>query len=148
MVVFEIDGWASLRAKIGQQRSDAVLRGLTSLVRKSIRRNDRLARVGDHEFGLLMPHTGHLNAAAKSERLRRMIEAARFPILEGTGVEGITVSLGVSEYPSLASDAESLIRSAETALASARLAGGNRLAVNQVDASFQRDFEPRDVGSR
>jgi len=100
-----------------------------------------VARIEASGFAILMPHTPHMGAAMKAERIRRMIVATRFPSLVEAG--SITVSCGVSEYPSFTSDAESLLRSAREALDQVR--DGGRVCLATAPQGFQSDFIPHEV---
>jgi PleD family two-component response regulator len=74
-----------------------------------------------------------------------MVEATKFPVLEARGFGHLTVSCGVSEYPSFSSDGESLVRTADEALAQVREHGGNRVCLATAPEGFQIDFSPQVV---
>jgi diguanylate cyclase (GGDEF)-like protein len=75
----------------------------------------------------------------KAERLRRIIESADFSrVLEK--FPHMTISLGVSEYPTLVRDAEELKQSADEALYQVR-AKGNKTCVAKVNDGFEADFK-------
>jgi diguanylate cyclase (GGDEF)-like protein len=149
MMIIDIDQFGRLNKEIGIMNADTILRMIAVLLKKTTRANDILARIGPDELVLLMPHTGHEGAAIKAERIRRIIEATRFPVLEGQANKTITVGIGVSEYPSFCNDAEGLLKSADEALLQVREAGGNRVCLSQTPPGFSPDFMPlqaQDVG--
>jgi diguanylate cyclase (GGDEF)-like protein len=145
LIVFDIDGVSRLNERYGIQQINAVLKSVGGLMRKTSRTNDIVGRVGPDEFAFLLPHTPLKGAAVKAERFRRIIEAAKFPLLEGQGP--LTVSVGVSEYPNYCGDADGLIDSARSALDEVRRLGGNKVCVAPVPPNFERDFEPLPVPS-
>ncbi len=143
MITIDVDGFHRLNERVGFQQADAILKAIATILKKTTRANDVIARTGPDEFTILLPHTGHTGAAIKAERLRRLVESTKFPLL-GTQASGqVTVSAGVSEYPSLCSDGESLVRSADEALT--QVASLNKVCLATPPQDFKMDFEPREV---
>lgn len=145
LLVFDIDGTHLLNERFGLQQTNALLRSVGNLLRKSARANDIVARIGADEFACLLPHTPLKGGAVRAERFRRMVEAAKFPLLEGLGP--LTVACGVSEYPSTSGDADSLLQTADEALYEVRASGGNKVCIARPPGAFQKDFEPLPVPS-
>lgn len=145
LVMIDIDGTHALNEKIGFQQTDAVLRAFAQLLRKTARANDVIARIGPDEFACLLPHTPAAGGAIKAERLRRIAQAARIQALESHGAGPLSISCGVTEYPSFCGDAESLLRSADDALHEVKSSGGGRVCLASVPSGFQTDFIPREV---
>jgi diguanylate cyclase (GGDEF)-like protein len=109
-------------------------------VRKTSRINDIVGRLSEDELGLVLPHTGGRGAAIKAERLRRMVESADFSKVLGRQ-RAVTVSVGVSKYPSFCHDADELYQSADNALFQVKEAGMNRVCLASVPDGFVADFE-------
>ena len=147
VISIDIDGFKKLNSRIGFRQADSVLKMVAMILKKTARVTDILARTGPDEIILLMPHTPHMGAAIKAERLRRMIESTRFPLIEGLGEGPLTVSCGISEYPSFCNDADSLLRSADDALMQVKKTGGNKVCLTSPPPGFQIDFVPREVPS-
>lgn len=145
LLVFDIDRTHLLNERFGMQQTNALLRSVANLLRKSARANDIVARIGADEFACLLPHTPLKGGAIKAERFRRLVEAAKFPLLEGLGP--LTIACGVAEYPSTSSDAEMLLQTADEALYEVKASGGNKVCVARTPGGFQKDFEPMDVPS-
>ena len=145
IITIDIDHFKRLNDRIGFRQADSVLKMVAMILKKTARVSDIVARTGPDEIVLLLPHTGYQGAAVKAERVRRMIEATRFPILEGLQTEPLTISCGVSEYPSFCNDAEGLVRSADEALTQVKRAGGNKICLTMATPGFQMDFRPLDV---
>lgn len=139
LLVLDIDGFHKVNEAIGFQQADAILKAIGTILKKTTRVNDLVARTGPDEFTLLLPHTGQTGAAIKAERLRRMIESTKFP-LGGH----VTVSVGVSEYPSLSLDGESLMRSADDALSQVRVER-NKVCLATAPLGFKMDFTPTEI---
>jgi diguanylate cyclase (GGDEF)-like protein len=145
LITIDLDGFKSLNEKVGFRQADAVLRMIATVLKRTTRLSDILARIGPDEIVVLLPHTGHMGAATKAERVRKMIESTRFPLIESLGTGPLTVSCGVSEYPSFCNDAESLLRTADEALAQVKQRGGNKVCLAAPPHGFQMDFAPRDI---
>jgi diguanylate cyclase (GGDEF)-like protein len=143
LITLDIDQFHKVNEKIGFQQADAILKAVGAILKKTTRVSDLVARTGPDEFTILLPHTGHTGAAIKAEKLRRMIESTKFPLL-GLGAGLLTVSGGVSEYPSLSLDGESLLRSADESLSQVR-AHQNKVCLATVSPDFKLDFTPNEV---
>ncbi|MES2856516.1 MAG: diguanylate cyclase [Bdellovibrionota bacterium] len=143
LVKIGVDRFDEILKAIGPQQADVILKVIGTVLKKTTRVCDSVARVDASGFSILMPHTPHLGAAMKAERIRRMIAATRFPSLVAAG--SLTVSCGVSEYPSFSADAVSLMSTADEALDQVREGGGSKVCLAQAPAGFETDFIPREV---
>lgn len=139
LVLVRVDSLPRVSQEFGRDDADLLLRIVAKIFRKHSRLNDIVGRTGSDEFGLLLPHTPHQGAAVKAERVRRMIESADFDrVIREVG--GVTISCGVTEYPTLCRDADELFSSADTALFEASRNTGNRVCLATVPEGFVVDF--------
>lgn len=138
-----IDRFGEIKKTADSESIGLLLRAVAGIVRKTSRINDIVGRLSEDELGLVLPHTGSRGAAIKAERLRRMVESADFSKVLGEK-KAVTVSVGVSEYPSFCHDADELYQSADNALFQVKEAGTNRVCLASVPDGFVADF---DVGS-
>jgi diguanylate cyclase (GGDEF)-like protein len=105
-----------------------VLRQLARVFADTRRANDVVARYGGEEFAVILVDTAKFTAAKVAERVRERVAAHDFS--EAAPKAGrITISLGVATFPDDGTDAEALVRSADTALYAAKRAGRNRLVL-------------------
>ncbi|HXX02414.1 MAG TPA: GGDEF domain-containing protein, partial [Candidatus Acidoferrales bacterium] len=88
---------------------------------------DVVCRYGGEEFAILLTQTSAPQAMIVAEKLRRMVEGWQFPGVART----VTVSAGISAFPTHGTNRDGLVRAADTALYAAKQAGRNqvRLAV-------------------
>jgi len=121
IIFFDIDHFKKINDTYGHNTGDDVLRGLSSLIAGTIRRNDIFARWGGEEFLILLESTNLENAATLAEKLRRKIMEHEFP-----EVKKVTCSFGVSSY-SPDESGETFINRADTALYRAKESGRNRV---------------------
>ncbi len=123
-IMFDVDDFKKVNDTFGHLAGDGVLRELADRVRTSIRKPDIIARYGGEEFAVLLPNTALAGALREAERLRVMVSEWQFSNLPAG--ERITISLGVSTFPSAAvSGPVDLIAHADTALYAAKRAGKN-----------------------
>lgn len=146
IITIDVDNIKRLNERLGFQQTDSILKMIAVILKKTARVSDIVARTGPDEITFLLPHTSHMGAAIKAERVRRIIESTRIPLIEGLGLGPLTVSCGVSEYPSFCNDSEGLLRTADEAMMQVKKAGGNKVCLATAPPGFQMDFVPREVG--
>jgi diguanylate cyclase (GGDEF)-like protein len=129
IVLLDVDGFGELNAEFGLAVGDAILREVALRVRLRIRAADSLGRSGSDGFLAILPHTDEAGAAAFGDALRRRV--AQRPMRIGDAVAAVTISAGVAVMqPGEELDRDGLLARAEEALASARRAGGARMAID------------------
>ncbi|MGE3525467.1 MAG: diguanylate cyclase [Gemmatimonadales bacterium] len=124
-LMLDIDNFKQINDTYGHLMGDKVLRQLAGILRREQRSVDIVARYGGEEFVVLLPETGLSGARIFAERILRRV--ANYDFGEGAQEVRITVSIGISTYPDEQStDAESLLRTADTNLYKAKADGRNR----------------------
>jgi diguanylate cyclase (GGDEF)-like protein len=117
VVVLDIDNWKSIEERGGRPVARLVLSDMGKLLKKFARNTDCVARYGDEEFAILLPHTDAREAGLAAARLRSVVEGHLFPRRKK-----LTVSVGVATYPGDAEDPMTLLVRADQALYQARRA--------------------------
>jgi len=125
IVLIDIDHFKRINDTAGHQTGDEVLRCLAQTTQAHLREVDILGRYGGEEFIALLPGSNAPEAAKVAERIRSSI-TADCQVQERAGV---TVSVGVAEFPGHASALEPLIRCADHALYEAKRGGRNRTVI-------------------
>jgi diguanylate cyclase (GGDEF)-like protein len=127
LLLIDIDGFTPMMEKLGRDILDNVLRQVAGLLVEAIRDTDTAARIEADDFGILLVHSARDNAIPIAERIRQEVSQTTF------GTPGqplrLTVSVGVAGVPHDASDAQRLKEAAFGAIAEARAAGGNKVAI-------------------
>lgn len=142
VVRVRIDRFDKIVSRLGEDDSKVLLRIVGKIFRKHSRVNDFVGRMGAADFALALPHTPKRGAVVKAERMRRAIASAKFDkFLPDLG--RVSLSFGVSEYPSLSHDGAELLESAELVLDEVSK-DGNQVGLAQVGEGFSPDFIPRD----
>lgn len=137
VVKVALDDFYELEQTLGEATRDQLLANVAQLVQKTSRTNDNSFRSGTNEITMILPHCNRQGAMIRAERLRRIIESSQ--MLEN-GLK-VSVSLGISEYPSLCSNAQDLELTAAKALTHILEKGGNRLCLFKAPATHKPDFE-------
>jgi diguanylate cyclase (GGDEF)-like protein len=130
VVLADMDGFAELNHRHGFAIGDAVLRELALRLRLRMRAADALGRVGADSFLAVLPHTDERGGAIFADAVRRTLVGR--PAMTDAGEIVLSVSIGVAFMrPGMEFSMEELLAAADEALASARAAGGNRIAFDR-----------------
>ena len=125
-VLFDIDNFKSYCEFFGSLQAESELKKIASLMKNSVTDIDRVARVGDDEFAMLLPEKNKRQALDIAASVRKKIE---YSSLEETDPrKKVTVSAGISENPLDGVEAKELIDKAEALLKLAKFNGKNRVA--------------------
>jgi two-component system cell cycle response regulator len=124
VIVGDLDSFAVVNEHHGHAAGDSALQQVASDCLKWKRRIDQAARIGGEEFALLLPETDERGAFIVAERLRR---ATHRTFAEMS--MPVTISFGVASSPAHGSDAVSLLRAADHAMAAAKDLGSDRTVI-------------------
>lgn len=123
LLCLDLDRFKEVNDIFGHSAGDALLQRVTQAVTAVLREGQMMARLGGDEFAVILPG---LRDPTHAGRVADDILAAVRNANEGTHGEGIvSTSIGIAVYPSDASDSESLISHADTALYKAKAEGRN-----------------------
>lgn len=139
LIYISIDGYHDLTLKQPQSVINKTLRAVATILAENCRVNDILGSAMKSHFLIGLPHTDKFGAGVKAERLRRIFESADFSPLFGAR-EKLTLSLGISEYPGVCSDADGLLKSSEESMYEAKKRGGNQFNIAVPSHGFVSDF--------
>jgi len=123
LALVDLDHFGALNSRYGRPAGDGVLAEAALVLRLALRESDVLARVGDDQFGVLLPETDLAPAQRCGERLRHALEDHRF-----TRVGRISASIGVTASPRGGVEGVELLASGDQALALAKKSGRRRVA--------------------
>jgi diguanylate cyclase (GGDEF)-like protein len=123
LMYLDLNNFKSINDQLGHTVGDKVLVIFTRRLRNGIRgrtseeRGDLIARLGGDEFIILleMDREGYISAVESMVRRILEIMKKRFTIDKNLQIP-ISVSIGVSVFPDLADDADSLIKQADEAM--------------------------------
>ncbi len=134
VLIIDVDHFKHFNDNFGHSAGDMILRHLAEVLNNNTRREDVVARFGGEEFVVMLPGTQLTQAGVCAENLRQV--ASRMSILyEGRILPQLTVSIGLSSYPSDGRDINTLINTADGALYRAKRAGRNRVFAAHLTAA-------------
>jgi diguanylate cyclase (GGDEF)-like protein/PAS domain S-box-containing protein len=121
VLFLDLDRFKVINDSLGHNIGDQLLQAVAARVQACVRESDTVARLGGDEFTVLLPHQHRSEDAAPVAM--KIIEAVRYPFhIEGREFF-ITTSIGISLFPEDGTDAESLIKNADTAMYQAKEVG-------------------------
>jgi len=123
----EVDGLDKIRDWTGAEAADAVLVDVAARIRGNLRPYDSLGRSGGAGFLAGLPRCDLAHAVSVAQRI--LAAVASSPARGAGRMVSVTVSIGVAAFEAAnAGPPDRLEAAAASALASARAAGGNRVA--------------------
>ena len=132
LLIISIDRFGQYVEDMPKEDVDRLLKMLAVIMRKNSRLNDISGRMASEEFGMILPHTLAQGAVMHAERLRNIVESANFSKFFPR-IHQLTVSFGVSEYPSLCKGMDGLLESADGALSRIGTEGNKVLLAKTPD---------------
>lgn len=132
-----IDDIFEIEQTLGINVRDGILKSISDFIRKTIRTNDVACRTQMNELAVILPQSSKKGAALLGERLRRIVESS---LMVESGVK-VSISVGVSEYPSLADSVPALDETSTKALNHIMEKGGNRICLYKAPGDFTPEFE-------
>jgi len=129
LLVIDADHFKRINDRLGHPVGDAALSAIARTLRRSVRRNDLVGRLGGEEFAVLLQGAGSEEAAVVAERLRALVE--RLAVGPPDRRTQLSVSIGgVSLRTRVAFDA--IYKIADTNLYQAKQTGRNRAVLSRV----------------
>lgn len=132
LLLIDIDHLGQINDHLGQKKGDEAIAYVAAKVKKTLRDIDIACRYGGEELIVILPETPEQNLFMVAERLRKSIRNDTAP-----GVGTVTVSVGVSSYPNLASSPQELVTTAEQAVNIAKYEGRDKCVLVSLPDAMQ-----------
>ena len=123
VLFLDLDGFKLINDTFGHDAGDLLLQQVAARAVACVRDSDTVARMGGDEFTLILQNIGtpeNINLVAK-----KIIDAIGTPFLLNGKERSISVSIGISLFPTLGETADQLIKMADTAMYLAKQSGKN-----------------------
>ncbi|MBV8518116.1 MAG: PAS domain S-box protein [Acidobacteria bacterium] len=121
VLFLDLDRFKVINDSLGHNIGDSLLQAVAARVQACVRDSDTVARLGGDEFTVLLPRLHRSDDAVPVAS--KITEAIRHPFhIEGREFF-ITTSIGISLFPEDGTDAETLIKNADTAMYQAKELG-------------------------
>ncbi len=136
VLLIDIDHFKLVNDRHGHLVGDEALRAVATILRSAIRTKDVIGRFGGEEFVIALPDTDLADATVTADRLRAAVAASPLAamcagVLDDPDLDPdtfrLTVSIGVSVYPSDGSTVDDLLLRADRAMYAAKAAGRDRV---------------------
>lgn len=137
VVKVALDDIYEIESSMGDAVRDELLKSVAAIITKTSRTNDVTCRTAANEMALILPHASKKGAAIRAERLRRIIEGTSFM---DNGMK-VSISLGVSEFPTLCDAAKSLDETASKALLHITDKGGNKICLYKAPETHKPEYQ-------
>jgi len=133
LAVLDLDRFKQFNDKWGHDKGDRALKQVARVMRQESRKEDIVARWGGEEFAFVLPETDIVDAFGKMERIRTRLKSE--PMTFGGDEVSLTVSCGLSEFPTDGEDANTLFAKADLRLLAAKRAGRDRTVMDEGNAA-------------
>lgn len=122
-MLFDLDHFHNLNNTYGHLAGDYVLKHISQLVSKNLRKEDAFGRIGGEEFGILLPEIELANSLFLAEKMRKIIDVGPFEF--ENKIIPVSASIGVATMSADMTNSDQLIKKADDALYKAKSEGRN-----------------------
>lgn len=123
VMFLDLDRFKVINDMMGHAMGDLLLKQVTNQLKRTVRADDTVARIGGDEFTILLPIIRKEEDAATVAK--KITETIKKPWFTNGCEFQITASIGIAIYPNDGEDAEVLTRNADTAMYRAKEQGDN-----------------------
>ena len=126
LIIIDIDFFKKFNDKYGHQAGDAVLKHVAKTLKSCVRSEDFVCRYGGEEMTIILNNTNKETAVNIAEKICKTIASKQYELSPDLEVQ-ITISLGVSTYPTNGKTPTELIEYADKCLYKAKENGRNQV---------------------
>ena len=123
VLYLDLDNFKNINDSLGHLTGDKLLQSVTNRLKECVRDSDTVSRQGGDEFVILLAEIKNSRDAALSAQ--KILDHLQPLHKIGKSQLHVTTSIGISVYPTDATDAETLLKSADTAMYFAKDKGRN-----------------------
>jgi diguanylate cyclase (GGDEF)-like protein/PAS domain S-box-containing protein len=131
VLFLDLDRFKVINDSLGHDVGDRVLMSVARRLATCLREEDTLARLGGDEFAVLMPDISGVRGS--SSVADKLLSALSAPHMINGHELTVGASIGIALFPQNGSDVQSLLRSADAAMYSAKARGRGRTALFTPD---------------
>ena len=128
--MFDLDKFKKVNDTLGHQYGDYVIQTVAKIMIDNVRAVDVVARYGGEEFAIILINTTAVMSNIVAQRIVDTIANYKFSL---NGVETrLSISGGMSEYPTHADNMRQLIEIADQEMYATKKKGGNGITVHKA----------------
>ncbi len=120
----DLDHFKTINDSLGHETGDRVLRVVAERIAGSLRESDTVARIGGDEFVILLEEGGEAFDSFEVVAAKLAKSVAQPVTINGYDLY-VELSMGICVFPQDGTDAETLLRNADTAMYKAKSSGRN-----------------------
>jgi diguanylate cyclase (GGDEF)-like protein len=133
----DLDHFKEINDSLGHDIGDIVLKEVSKRLKNCLTKKDRIIRFGGDEFVIVLSHVNN------KEELKKIADNILINIKKPIIINGkyfyISVSIGIANYPKDATDFDTLVRLADSAMYEAKKTGKDRYQFFQKEISEKID---------
>ena len=134
VLFLDLDHFKIVNDSLGHSVGDELLREVARRLKSAVRDGDTVARVGGDEFTIVLQDITHpQDAALVAQKVLRTVA-------EPMAIQGhrlyVTTSIGITVFPDDGTDAETLLKNADTAMYRAKAEGRNTFQMSTRELSL------------
>lgn len=141
LIIADIDNFKWINDTLGHDMGDATLKQIALLLKKNLRKEDFVARIGGDEFAIILKGLGNYESVVFVAN--KILKELQFPIhIKSIDVQ-TSVSIGVTFYPLSSDNIEILFKQADIAMYKAKSKGKNCIEFfsEEIKKSYSRTNE-------
>jgi diguanylate cyclase (GGDEF)-like protein/PAS domain S-box-containing protein len=96
LLIIDLNGFKSINDQYGHRVGDRALKTISTALRRRLRDNDIVARVGGDEFAILMPYARVEDAQQVADDLRAVVANCKIAVQDGSEVR-LSASIGMAQ---------------------------------------------------
>ncbi len=123
ILFLDLDGFKTINDTLGHSTGDHLLQMAAGRLKECLRQSDTVARWGGDEFTIILNRISHEQDAIQVAQ--KILDSIAEPFEANEHELFVTTSIGISLYPSDATDVEDLVKNADTAMYRAKKDGKN-----------------------
>ena len=128
IMIFDLDKFKKVNDTLGHQYGDYVIQTVARIMEANVRAVDVVARYGGEEFAIILINTTAVMSNVVAKRIVANIADYNFSM---DNIETkITISGGMSEYPTHTKEMKDLIEYADQAMYATKQKGGNGITIH------------------
>lgn len=138
MIYIDLDGFKNINDTYGHESGDSILRVIVQRLKRRIRMEDVVVRVGGDEFVVILTDLA-AGSGWISSAVNRLYKALDVEYGIGSEKFRVTVSMGISTFPENGTNVDSLMQAADMAMYTVKKQGGQGFQLFASDLMIQKE---------